>query len=411
MKNLNKSIFYNICIRLNIKRKLYIAYSGGVDSSVLLKLIHNSFLNDKHLICAIHIDHSVNKKSNFWSRFCKSQCNSLKVPIKIIKIKNKKYNNLEESLRIERYKIFIHFLRKNSTLFLAHHNNDITETALLKLFRGSGIVGLSNMKKKSKFGKLDIIRPLLEFSKESIIKLSIEEKIKFIKDDSNKNNKFDRNFIRNEILPVAKVKWCNINSSIYKYSKICNSIYKFVYKIILNNIFLNINIHNKKIPIKNILLLPKYIRYEIIRIWLKKNNIKSPSFIHYKEIDKIILAKNDVMPIINLKKIKISRFKNNLYLVNNVDINYSISYTLSINKIINLNKFKIFLLHSKAINTYLNYYLNFKNHGYKIKKIFQKNVIPFWEKNKYPIIKENNNLIIILGLLIFHKNLEIIKFL
>ncbi|MDP2763019.1 MAG: tRNA lysidine(34) synthetase TilS [Enterobacteriaceae bacterium] len=411
MKNLNRSIFYNICIRLNIKRKLYIAYSGGVDSSVLLKLIYNSSLNEKHLICAIHIDHSVNEKSSFWSKFCKSQCNSFKIPIKIIKIKNKKYNNLEESLRIERYKIFIYFLKKNSTLFLAHHNNDIAETALLKLFRGSGIVGLSNMKKKSKFGKLDVMRPLLEFDKESIIKFSIEEKVRFVQDNSNKNNKFDRNFVRNEILPVAKVKWCNINSSIYKYSKICNSIYRFVYKIILNNIFLNINIYNKKIPIKNILSLPKYIRYEIIRIWLKKNNIKSPSFIHYKEIDKIILAKNDIMPMINLKKIKISRFKNNLYLIDNSNISYPVSYILNINKIVNLNKFKIFLLYSKTINIYLNYYLNFKNHGRKIKKIFQKNIIPFWEKNKYPIIKEKNNLAIILGLLIFHKDLEIIKFL
>lgn len=369
--------FYKKCIDLKIRKKIYVAYSGGIDSSILLSLCHITFSNINYLIKVIHINHTINKKSNFWTYFCKKQCNALKLPIKIIKINNIKNKNLEENLRIERYKVMSKIITFKSTLLIGHQRHDLIETILLKLVRGAGMHGITSFKEKIKLGKLDIIRPLLKFNKNDLNQLSKRYNIYYVKDDSNENNEFSRNYMRNNIISMIEKKWKNFDKLILRFNTICKSMYKFINILLINNYFSYLDIKSNKLSINKIISLSKFIRYEIVKFWIKINNLKSPSLIHFKEIDKIMLSKNDVDSSLYLKHYKLIKFENNLYILKNKKIKCSFNITAKKNEISHIKKMYTLLIYTneKEFYTYINLSNNIKraNNMNKINGVFQNN--------------------------------------
>jgi tRNA(Ile)-lysidine synthase len=184
-----------------LPKKIAVAVSGGLDSMALLALLKNT-LDEKTKIFCLTVDHKIRKNSYqdalFVEKFC--QENSINCAILESYLKNKPEVDIEGSLREVRYNLLSQFCQKNKIkyLFVAHHNQDLAENFLIRLFRGSGIDGLAAMDKNLQLTtcNLQLIRPLLDFSKSDLKKYLQAKKIKWVEDETNQDEKYLRNKIR-----------------------------------------------------------------------------------------------------------------------------------------------------------------------------------------------------------------------
>lgn len=312
---LTREWFNKKCITLKMHEKIYIGYSGGADSGVLLHLCIN-YVDKKENLRVIHINHSTNKNSKKWDIFCTNVCNNLRIPIHTYTLNSFiQQHKSEATFRTFRFKSFSDNTYKNSTLLLAHNKNDFTETVLLKLFRGSGVFGMSGIREKIKIKNLNIIRPLLLLDKTIILKYAEKNKLLYIIDFSNFNNKFNRNFIRNEILSLITKSWIGVNKSLITFSAVSNGFYTYIHSK-CKFFFESKGFDLKFISIKYLLIVPKILRYEILRLWIRENNYKTPSFLHLNEINKILMSDRKKTPYIKVDTYLIKKFNKNIYIEN-----------------------------------------------------------------------------------------------
>ena len=206
------SLSTNLLDALSPKNRIFVAFSGGLDSTALLFLC-NKALKQKKIrnLKAIHINHNLSKNSDNWQQHCESFCrsNNIKFESFIVEV-SKNRSSIESQARQARYKIFESLLDENDQILLAHHRDDVFETILLRLFRGTGVDGLSGLNEKRSLGKGEIIRPFLNLSKSDLEIFIHKNDLPYVEDDTNLNNDFDRNFLRNEIIPSLEKRWSKL---------------------------------------------------------------------------------------------------------------------------------------------------------------------------------------------------------
>lgn len=216
---------------VNKNDRIAVGVSGGADSMLLLwGLIDKQKQLGFHME-VVHVNHHLRgKESDADSVFVTEFCKKHKLPINVIDIDVKKFKEankktLEESARLARYDAFEKVMKNNklNKLFLAHHKNDQAETILMHIFRGSGIGGASGIKNTEK-----IKRPLLNLSKEEILKLAKEHGIAFVQDASNAENEYSRNYLRNVILPQVEEVYPGVVNNIVKFGERCGEIYEYL---------------------------------------------------------------------------------------------------------------------------------------------------------------------------------------
>ena len=282
----NKLISKNI----DLSKNMFIAYSGGPDSTALLHLLSTVDLNKKAKVQAIHINHNLSKYSDTWERHCIEQCSKLNINLitESVEIKSDG-DGIEAASRKARYKIFENLLNDDDQLLLGHHRDDVAETIFMRLLRGSGPDGMEGPKIKRSIGKGILIRPFLETSKQEILEYLNQNKVEFIQDDSNLSNDFDRNFLRNKIFPLLEERWNNFPERINNFSTILSS---------RNDNYMNL-IHGKyqhlignAINLKELKELPDTIISDVLRYSIKKSNIATPSIKIMKEIKKTFIHSN-----------------------------------------------------------------------------------------------------------------------
>ena len=206
--------------------KVFIGYSGGIDSHVLLHLCASiSHLHSK--ITAVYINHGLQQEAKHWEKHCQSVCLALKVNFRCFNVNAKKEpgQSPEEAARDARYNSLIPLLEQHDQLLLAQHREDQLETVLLQLFRGSGVQGLAGMPSLIAFGKGEKCRPFLDIPKQAIIDYAVKHNLHWIEDPSNQCNDFDRNFLRNQILPQLKERWPSIDKTVARSSRLCTDSY------------------------------------------------------------------------------------------------------------------------------------------------------------------------------------------
>lgn len=368
--------FYEKCVKLRITNNIYIGYSGGIDSSVLLNMCFNVLKTKKNNIRAININYMHNTNAKSWDFFCKNECYNYNIPLTTFYINsNIEKNNLEQEFRILRYKIFFNQLSKSTTFLLAHNSSDLIETFFLNLLRGCGLTGILSIKEHFLYKKFSIVRPLLFFTKKQIFDYACEKKINYITDFTNFDIKFSRNFLRFNLFQKIKKKWNNFETPVFRYINLIKSVDLYIkhrYRFLFSK-------YKKKcnyLSVKLIQCLPFELKKEIINFFLKNNNIKPLSYKHFIELNKLFYNKKKNF-------IKINNFLfycdfKNFYLkkVKKENINFLFLKKIKINKYIKkTSSLKI-----------------------KINKIIIKNNILEINKKDHVIIKYDDFLIAILGI-------------
>ena len=181
-----------------------VGLSGGVDSVVLLFLMSELRRIKDFKLSAIHVNHGISGNSDSWEKFCQDLCDELNVSLNVARLKVIKApgQGLENTARISRYKEYAKL--KDSIIVLAHHQDDLIETMLSQIMRGSNIHNIAGMSEIMHKNNQTFWRPLLSFSKEDIVRFAKMQNLLHIEDESNHDNKFLRNFIRNRVIPEFK---------------------------------------------------------------------------------------------------------------------------------------------------------------------------------------------------------------
>jgi tRNA(Ile)-lysidine synthase len=256
-------------------KTVILAYSGGVDSQVLLYLLSKV----PHIkVVALHVNHNISDQSNCWEEFCKKNAYWLSIDYKSKSVNLDGPGNLENKARKERYTFFTEEYKqydpKTTVLLTAHHMNDQAENFLLRLMRGSGLEGLSSIKPHSVQYGMNIVRPLLNFKKTQLIEYAKDNNLDWVEDPSNKDDSYDRNYIRNKVIPLFEDKWPHAVSSIGKSVSNLNENNQFVTTFFQDKV--NNCVSGEGLNTQILKSFSHFEKKQIVREWLKKEIGMSP---------------------------------------------------------------------------------------------------------------------------------------
>lgn len=189
-------------------RRWCIAFSGGLDSQVLLSVAAQVLPLSSLVV--VHVNHQLQPDAEAWEGHCQSQAGSLGVAFQAHKVQPNDAS--EAAARDARYAVFKRVLQSGDALLMAHHADDQAETLVFRMCRGAGVTGLSGMHDVRSFEDALLIRPFLKLSRQSLHTWAVNQKLSWIEDPSNASVQYDRNYIRLEILPRLASRWPKIGA-------------------------------------------------------------------------------------------------------------------------------------------------------------------------------------------------------
>lgn len=185
-----------------------IAFSGGLDSTVLLHLLAELSRHQRlPPLTAVHIHHGLQTVAASWPGHCRQVCQILGVPLQVINVQVRPGASLEQAARDARYAAFNEVLQPDEVLLTAQHRDDQAETLLFRLLRGAGVRGLAAMPLQRQLGSGCLFRPLLNEPRALLERYAREEGLSWIEDPSNQDSRFSRNYLRNHVLPMLTTRW------------------------------------------------------------------------------------------------------------------------------------------------------------------------------------------------------------
>ena len=191
---------------LRNSKRVFVGYSGGLDSTVLLHSTVGLLGADK--VCALHVNHKLQPESDQWQAHCRNQAQNLGVEFRDAQLTlSNQGRGLEDQARQYRYEFFREQLESGDILVLGHHIDDQAETLLYRLFRGSGARGLSAIPVQRAEGRGKLIRPFLNKPRDKLRDIALEAQLAWIEDPSNFDIGYDRNYIRSAVLPKILERW------------------------------------------------------------------------------------------------------------------------------------------------------------------------------------------------------------
>ena len=229
-----------------------VGVSGGKDSMALLHYLQNLSKQIGFEIVAITIDHGIRENSkddaNFVMEYCKNNnIRAYKFKLNVPQLAKEKSLSLESGARQARFEVFENMIKKGivDKIALAHHQSDQAETVLMHLLRGSGITGLKGMSlaRDNKY-----IRPMLKTSQKAIWQYICENNIDFREDETNQQNEYNRNFLRNEIFPKLLTRWPNAISAILSFADLASKDDEYICSQVPFDAFI-VNDKEVKIPL------------------------------------------------------------------------------------------------------------------------------------------------------------------
>lgn len=399
----------------------WIAYSGGMDSEVLLKICselrQNGTIPD---IRAIHVDHGLQSEATLFAKHCQSQCHKLSVPLKLIQVKAhaRPGESPEEAARNARYQAILDMMAPGDTVLTAQHQDDQAETMLLQLLRGAGLAGLAAMPERSEFGEAYLLRPFLECSRTNIQNHAESLQLNWVEDPSNQDMRFDRNYIRGQIMPMLRQRWPSASTTISRSAGHCaeaEATLQTVAHGLLKDI---LNPQRNSLCLNGLKNLPAREQRLLIRKWIQASGYRCPSA---KTTERIIRemfeARPDRSPRVKWSDAEIRRFRNELFILppeENPGVppvtlwpkatsiklpgdNGSLQLVQTIEPGLSAELWQKGNISVRYRNAENNCRMPGKQNSHSLKKFFQEQEIPPWIREKIPLIFNDDELLAIPG--------------
>lgn len=307
-----------LLIFLQSDRRLLVAFSGGLDSTVLLHQL--TLLRDSVAptlqIRAMHIHHGLSTRADSWVTHCQSLCHQWNVPLEVAYVKLPAGGQgIEAEARQARYQALTQALFTDEVLLTAQHQDDQCETVLLALKRGSGPAGLSAMPERLDFAHTQLLRPLLNVSRIELECWAAEHHLTWIEDESNQDDKYDRNFLRLRVLPVIQQRWPYFARSVTRSAQLCGEQEQLLDELLAEQLA-ELMLDNGALHFAPLCAVSEARRFAILRRWLGHHQAMMPSRAALQRLwQEVALSREDASPRLQLGQHEVRRFQRALYWV------------------------------------------------------------------------------------------------
>jgi tRNA(Ile)-lysidine synthase len=395
------------CIPRDIDR-VVLAYSGGLDSSVLLHLLASR--SHQFEVLVWHVNHGLQEIAEEMETFCRSQANEYKLAIKTSHLNlDPKSSNLESKARQARYALFEQLLSKNDCLLTAHHADDQAETFLLNALRGSGSAGLRGIAKSRPIGQSILLRPLLEVSGEALSSYASVHQLEWFDDPSNASDRFNRNYLRHHVMPLLKARWPGYLDSIRSVISIQAETQDALDQLGSQD-FQHLQTDPAKpecLSINELGELSRSRQKNVIRYWLKHFDHASLPQARLNQLIEQLKTRNDAMPMITGSGYDIRIYDRCLFLVPDGDPGSPAeSYDFKNQQLLKIEAIGLQIERQSIMqrldkkDSGQSIKLKFRRRGntansdrHRLKRLFQKYKIPPWKRALTPQIYLDDELV------------------
>jgi tRNA(Ile)-lysidine synthase len=299
-------------------RRYWVAYSGGLDSSVLLHALAEIRQRLTAPIEVLHLDHGLHPDSPRWADHCRDQCERLQLPctqrrLLLVQIPG---DGLEARAREARLAAFRDLLEPGDLLLTAQHRDDQAETVLLQLLRGSGLDGLSAMPLLTSLGRGYLARPLLEFTRGELRRYALQQAISWVDDPSNAAEHFDRNFLRHRVLPLLAERWPAWSATLARSAGHCGEARHLLDTLLAPRLRAVSGSRAHTLSVAALANLDPAMGRELLRHWIRERGHRPPDRLRLQRIiDEVLSAAADRQPLVEWPGSQVRRYRDDLFLL------------------------------------------------------------------------------------------------
>jgi tRNA(Ile)-lysidine synthase len=296
--------------------RLWIAYSGGLDSTVLLHLLAASRELRPLALAAIHIDHGLHPQAGAWAEHCQRVCAQLAVPLTRHRLDplRQRGESLEALARERRYALLGEIASPGDLVLTAQHQDDQAETLLLALLRGSGVKGLAAMPTLAKLGRAWLLRPLLGHSRAELLAYAHAHRLIWVEDPSNTDLDFDRNYLRARVLPVLAGRWPACAASLARSAAHCAEAQELIDLLATGAIARIGGSRPGTLALAGLAALEPALQAAVLRHWISRLNLPTPDSRHLGRIrNELMRARPDRRPLVAWPGCETRRYRDDLY--------------------------------------------------------------------------------------------------
>ena len=396
--------------------RFVLAYSGGMDSTVLLQAMHRLGLP----MCAVHVNHHMQPECTQWQQHCHSVCEALGIAFTAAHASVEKVpqQSIEESARRVRYLRLFEQVGPEDVLVSAHHKDDLAETLLLQLLRGAGPAGLAAMGMEHMQVGGRHLRPLLGFTRAQLSEYARSHSLVWVEDPSNKLSQFDRNYLRLEILPRLAQRWPGAVQTFSRAAGLQADAMQCLQELADLDVQAAATGHAHMLDIGVLQRLGAARLKNALRGWIRAHGLQVPGKNMLERIVEDMVCKEDLdtAPLQTWADAELRRYRNHLYLLDpRVPHDPSQVFQWRIDRPLVIKSLNRVLYHSDL--QHFNVAVprgtkeltvqfrkggeRFKPAGEKhhrsLKNLFQEGNVPPWERNRIPLLYHKGQLISVLG--------------
>jgi tRNA(Ile)-lysidine synthase len=265
---------------------LIVAYSGGLDSHVLLHALARVRDERPLPLRAVHVNHGLHPQADAWARHCARVCVDLAVACREerIEVTDIGAHGLEAAARRARYARLAALLGPGEVLLTAHQRDDQAETVLLQLLRGAGVQGLAAMPEIMPFSAGRLARPLLGFSRAQLLAYARAQKLRWIEDPSNRDERLARNFLRHRVFPLLAQRWPSAPEQIARAAALAAEAAEQLDALAESDWRRCCLPDSAALSIPALRQLPSPRARNLIRYWLRRQGFQAPSALQLAQI-------------------------------------------------------------------------------------------------------------------------------
>jgi tRNA(Ile)-lysidine synthase len=293
-----------------------VAFSGGIDSTVLLHALASAREAAQAEIVAIHVNHGLHPDAPEWEKHCRTFADKLGITClsRQVTVDSDLKSGPEAAARQARYAVLQTLVETGDCLLSAHHEEDQAETLLLNLLRGSGVAGLAGIGAAQAFGRGRLLRPLLGVSGEALHDYAKRHKLDWIEDPSNADTRFDRNFLRREILPLLAARWPAAAARLKQSADLASEASALLKD--LADIDLAAAGGPQRLDLEALQALHPARQRNLLRQAISLCGLPPPPATRlYQAVHELIPAREDAQPLVAWPGAELRRYRNNLYVL------------------------------------------------------------------------------------------------
>ena len=301
----------------NKPRRYLVALSGGLDSTVLAHALAETRGQHGKQMLAIHVDHRLQAASPGWTDYCRELAGRYGIEFiaERVAVDTTGGSGLEAAAREARYAALARHVDEGDWLLSAHHRNDQAETLLLNLMRGSGPAGLAGIGAVTPFAGGWLVRPIIDGSRPELEAYAAARGLEWLDDPSNADQRFDRNYLRHEVLPALERRWPGVVERIARSADLAGEAATMLEELAAIDLK-GLGNRATRIDVEGLVKLPEARQRNLLRHAIRRAGLPLPGAARLATVvDSVLHAKPDAQPLVEWPGGELRRYRGRLYLL------------------------------------------------------------------------------------------------